>query len=77
MSALITTTRFYRLYILIASVRYYANRPENFPEDMHMRWSLLKDEYPDHFNAAEANKIREFYLDQDVKYEKVYLNDED
>ena len=77
MSALITTMRVYRLYVLIASVRYYANRPENFPEDMHMRWSRVEDEYPDHFSPAEANRIRSFYIDQRVLAEKVYLNDEE
>lgn len=70
-------TRAYRLFIWIGSVRYYANRSEETPTTGLVRWLTKDQEYPDHFTRYQAARIREFYIDQNIKVEEVILQDED
>lgn len=73
----LTTTRAYRAYIWIGNVRYYANRPANSTTTRKLSWRTAAEEYPSHFTWYELKEIKEWYLDQNVKYEEIYLNAEE
>lgn len=77
MSPLSTTTLAYRVYIYLGKVRYYANRLEETTTTWRVSWKTFQEEYPDCFDKHEASCIRLKYLDQNVKYEEVYVEREE
>lgn len=70
-----TSTARFRVSIMISKIRYYANRcSQPLP---YVSWHEFSNEYPDHFNKADAMMIADFYNDQLPTIDRIRVYEEE